>query len=68
MLGGAGMKKNSFEFKMTKLDHLVLEADAANTRLATQWSHRLETTNSKRPASEMSPLEDDDLLLDNVPI
>jgi hypothetical protein len=67
-VGESGMKKNSFEFKMTKLDHLVLKANAANTRLATQRSHRLETNNNKRPASEMSPLEDDDLLLDNVPI
>ena len=62
------MKMSSFEYQMTKLDHLVLITDAANTRLVTQRLHRLELINNRRPPPEVTSTEDHDLLLDNVPI
>lgn len=62
------MKMSLFEYQMTKLDHLVLEADAANTRLATQYQRRLEASNKTKSAPETTSFEDDDLLWDNVPI
>ncbi len=62
------MKMSSFEYQMTKLDNLVLEADAANTRLVAQHQRRLEAINKTRSAPETTSFEDDDLLWDNVPI
>jgi hypothetical protein len=62
------MKMNSFVFQVTKLDHLVLMADAANTRFAVQRQRRLETIKKIRSVPETRSFEDDDLLLDNVPI
>ncbi len=62
------MQMSSFEYRITRLDHLVLMADAANTRLATQRLHRLELINNRRPAPEVTCVEDHDLLFDNVPI
>ncbi|TYB84315.1 hypothetical protein [Oceaniovalibus sp. ACAM 378] len=62
------MKMSSFEYQMTKLDHLVLEADAANTRRAAQRQIRLEASNETKSGPETTSLEDDSLLLNNVPI
>lgn len=59
---------SSFEYQMTKLDHLVLLTDVANTRRVMQRLHRLELINTRTPETELSLLEDDDLLLDNVSI
>ncbi len=62
------MKLSLFEYKMTKLDHLVLEVEAANTRPAAQRQRRLEAINKTRAAPETPFFEGDDLLFDNVPI
>ncbi len=62
------MKMSSFEYQMTKLDYLVLEAAVANTSLARQSLDRLKSISNKRPAPKVTSLEDDGPLLDNVPI
>jgi hypothetical protein len=62
------MKMSLFEYKMTKLDHLILEADAANTHSAAQLQRCLKAINKTKTVPETAFFEGDDLLFDNVPI
>ena len=62
------MKMNSVVFQVTKLDSLVLMADAANTRFAASASAASRNNQKIRSVPETPSFEDDDLLLDNVPI
>ncbi len=62
------MKMSFFEYQMTKLDHLVLEMNAANENLAMWRLHHLNSISKSKPVPEAASFEDDDLLLDNVPI
>ncbi|MFT6299946.1 MAG: hypothetical protein ACJAWC_003322 [Yoonia sp.] len=62
------MKMNSVVFQVTKLDYLVLMADAANTRFAASASAASINNQKIRSVPETPSFEDDDLLLDNVPI
>tara|TARA_R110002094_G_scaffold62524_1_gene73001 strand:+ start:360 stop:548 length:189 start_codon:yes stop_codon:yes gene_type:complete len=62
------MKMNSFEYHLTLLDRQVLATRVANRNLAMQRLRHLDTTNKPRPTPGATFFEDDDLLLDNVPI
>ncbi|MEH6830307.1 MAG: hypothetical protein V7661_05635 [Sulfitobacter sp.] len=50
------MKMSSFEYQMTKLDHLILEIDAANESLTPQQQRLTSTNKPIKADAALSPV------------